>query len=78
MNWKNMQLSKIETSYIAIIIIFIFIIIIAKYLFTVGLDLVKQTNKYQLTKLPSKENKSTKMLLVGTMNCLCHKRCNHR
>ena len=41
MNWKNMQLSKMETSYIAIIIIFIFIIIIAKYLFTVGLDLVK-------------------------------------
>ena len=28
-------------SYIAIIIIFIFVIIIAKYLFTVGLDLVK-------------------------------------
>ena len=36
-----MQLSKIETSYIAIIIIFIFVIIIAKYLFTVGLDLLK-------------------------------------
>ena len=34
-------MSKIETSYIAFIVIFVFVIIIAKYLFTVGLDLVK-------------------------------------
>ena len=37
-------------------------LIIISTLFTIGFDLVKWTNKYQLTKLPSKDNESIKYL----------------
>ena len=44
------------------ILVLSILMIIISTLFTVGFDLVEETTKYQLRKLPSKDDKSTKYL----------------
>ena len=41
--------------------------LLLRTLFTVDFDLVKLANKYQLTKLPSKDNESAKYLKKATI-----------